>query len=339
VSRRATGLKVGILGVAVSVVTSGCGFHGIYSLPLPGGEGTSGGKYKVTVELADALDLVPRSSVKVNAASVGTVDSVKLSGHHAVIVCAIQNKVHLPANAIARLEQTSLLGEKFVEIEPPPQGVQPEGQLHDGSVIPLSRTDTSATIEDVLGALAMLLNGGGLDQVQSIARELNRAFSGREGALRDTLVKLETFVGGLDQQKAQIIRAMQGLDDLARTVRAQESSLTSAIDQMPGALGVLADSKNQLVDMLTSLQHLGDVAVRVENSAGADMVANLKDLEPTLTRLAEVGETIPKTLELILTYPVADGVEKAFYGDYGNLHVTIDLSRKSLERNFGRNAQ
>jgi phospholipid/cholesterol/gamma-HCH transport system substrate-binding protein len=338
VSRGKTVTRLAGLVTAVAISTAGCGFHGIYSMPLPGGEGTSGAKYHVTVQLADALDLVPRSSVKVNGASVGTVDSIRLdSSHHAVVVCAIQRKVHLPANAVARVEQTSLLGEKFVEIEPP-TGQAPRGQLTDGSVIPLSRTDTSATVEDVLGSLAMLLNGGGLAQVRTISRELNRAFDGREGAVRDTLVKLQTFVGSLDTQKAQIIRAMQGLDDLAATVRAQESSLTTAVDQMPAALRVLADSKNQLVQMLTSLQHLGDVTVGIENKAGADILANLRNLQPTLTKLASVGETIPKTLELILSYPVADGVEKAFYGDYGNLHITIDLSRKSLQSNF-RKAQ
>jgi phospholipid/cholesterol/gamma-HCH transport system substrate-binding protein len=331
-------VKAAVGATVVALVTSGCGFHGVYSLPLPGGEGTGGAKYHVTVELADALDLVPRSSVKVNGASVGTIDSVRLEGHHAVVVCAIQRKVHLPENAVARVEQTSLLGEKFVEIEPP-QKEKPRGALHEGSVIPLARTDTSATVEDVLGSLAMILNDGGLDQVQTIAHELNRTFEGREGELRDTLVKLNTFVGSLDQQKARIIHTMDGLNDLASTVRSQEASLTDAVDKMPGALDVLADTKNQLVTMLTSLQHLGDVVVDIEHKAGDDIVANLRDLEPTLKKLAEVGETIPKTLELILSYPVADGVEKAFYGDYGNLHVTLDLSEKSLQRNFGRSAQ
>jgi phospholipid/cholesterol/gamma-HCH transport system substrate-binding protein len=334
--RRSTKLAGALL--AVSLVTSGCGFHGIYSLPLPGGEGTSGPKYKVTVEFADALDLVPRSSVKVNAASVGTVSSVSLEGHHAVVVCLIQRKVHLPANAIARVEQTSLLGEKFVELEPPTTE-RPQGELQDGAVIPLSRTDTSATVEDVLSSLAMLLNDGGLAQVHTIAQELNRAFSGREGALRDTLVKLESFVANLDKQKQQIIHAMEGLNKLAATMRAQESSLTAAVDKMPAALDTLADTKDQLVHMLESVQHLGDVVIRIEDKAGGDIVANLRGLEPTLRQLASVGDTIPKTLELILSYPVADGVEKAFYGDYGNLNIILDLSAKSLKRNFGKSAQ
>jgi phospholipid/cholesterol/gamma-HCH transport system substrate-binding protein len=337
-SRAGTRTKAAAAITVTALLTSGCGFHGIYSLPLPGGEGTGGPKYRVTVLLADALDLVPRSSVKVNGASVGRVTSIRLQDRHAVVVCEIQRKVHLPANAIARIEQTSLLGEKFVEIEPP-HTEKPQGQLADGSVIPLARTDTSATVEDVLGALAMLLNGGGLEQVRTIARELNRAFEGREGAVRDTLVHLQEFAAGLDAQKAQIIHVMDGLNDLAATVRKQEKALTDAVDQMPAALGILADSRKQLVQMLTSLQHLGDVAVRIEGAAGDDIVKNLRDLEPTLSQLAKVGETIPKTLELILSYPVADGVEKAFYGDYGNLHITLDLSRKSLLRNFGKAAE
>src|SRR4051812_5143723 len=138
-SRAGTRGKAAAAIAVTALLTSGCGFHGIYSLPLPGGKGTGGPKYRVTVLLADALDLVPRSSVKVNGASVGRDTSIRLQDRHAVVVCEIQRKVHLPANAIARIEQTSLLGEKFVEIEPP-HTVKPQGQLTDGSVIPLART-------------------------------------------------------------------------------------------------------------------------------------------------------------------------------------------------------
>src|SRR4051794_1995057 len=100
------------LGAALAA--SGCGFHGVYSLPLPGAEANGAHTSSVDVQLADVLDLVPYSAVKVNDAPVGHVTAIKVEGSHALVSCRLLDRVRLPANAIARVEQTSVLGEKFV---------------------------------------------------------------------------------------------------------------------------------------------------------------------------------------------------------------------------------
>ncbi len=333
VARRLVTLVAGTLAVAVAA--TGCGFHGIYSLPLPGAVGNGGHTYTVRVELADVLDLVPYSAVKVNFATVGHVRDIRLVGRHAEVSCQLEDSVLLPANAVARVAQTSLLGEKFVEIEPP-RGEAPRGRLANGDVIPLARTDTDATVEEVLGALSLLLNGGGLAQLHTITSELNKALSGHEGAARDLLGELTTFIGSLDAQKVQITRAIDGMDHLAATVRSPESALTGALAQMPDALGILADDRSRLTTMLTSLQQLSDVAVRVINGSRDDLLANLRALQPTLAKLAEVGTIIPDTLQVIMTYPTADSVEHEYFGDYGNLALTVDLSSTSLLTTFGQ---
>jgi hypothetical protein len=51
-----------------------------------------------------------------------------------------------------------------------------------------------------------------------------------------------------------------------------------------------------------------------------------------LGKLAKVGNVIPKTLEILITYPTADSVENEYHGDYGNLALTIDMSGSSLLR-------
>jgi phospholipid/cholesterol/gamma-HCH transport system substrate-binding protein len=112
---------------AVSLLLSGCGFHGLYSTPLPGGANLGRHPYTVTVEFADVLDLVPQSAVKVNDVAVGRVDSVELHGWHALVKLSVNGDVRLPANARAELLQTSLLGEKYVQLEQPP--ADPVGDL------------------------------------------------------------------------------------------------------------------------------------------------------------------------------------------------------------------
>jgi phospholipid/cholesterol/gamma-HCH transport system substrate-binding protein len=322
-----------VLG-ASAITLAGCGFHGIYSLPLPGAAGNGKPSYLVTAQFTDALDLVPYSTCKVNDATVGHVKSVNLVHGIASVVCTIPNTVKLPANAVASIAQTSLLGEKFVEFEPPAKGAT--GRLTNGAVIPVSRTDTSATVEEVLGALSLLLNGGGLNQIHTITSELNNALAGRESTARDVLNQVNTLAAGLNAQKADIVRAMEGIDNLSKTVRAQEGTITTALSTMPQAVQILADNRSQLTTLLVSLQHLGDVAVRTENASQADLVANLHSLQPVLQKLGEAGDNISKSLEVLLTFPYASGgYSKVFQGDYTNIAITLDLRPSSLLKGFG----
>jgi phospholipid/cholesterol/gamma-HCH transport system substrate-binding protein len=181
----------------------------------------------------------------------------------------------------------------------------------------------------------MLLNGGGIGQLHTITHEMATALSGRTAVTRDLLDHLGTFVAGLDQQKTQILHAMRGLDHLARTVRSQESSVVNAVEQMPQAVQILVDDRQRLTRMLVALGHLGDVAGHVIHASHADLVANLRNLRPTLRELSSVGQDIPDILSVLITYPTADSVENEYYGDYGNLALTIDMSAKSLLNTFG----
>jgi phospholipid/cholesterol/gamma-HCH transport system substrate-binding protein len=319
------------LAGAVALTAGGCGFNGIYSLPLPGAVANGSNTYTVMVQFADVLDLVPYSAVKVNGATVGHISSITLSNGHADVDCKLLDKVHLPQNTVARIEQTSILGEKYVELEAPTD--QPAtGHLANDAVIPLSRTDTDASVEEVLGALSALLTSGGVEQIHTIAHEVTTALNGRTAVSRDLLSQLRDFAGGLNVQKQQIVRAISGIDALARTVNGQEGQLIGAIDAVPPALHILTDDRKQLTTMLVSVQHLGHVAVHVINASRSDLVSNLRELRPTLDTLGQVGEVIPKTLGIIITYPTADSVEKEYFGDYGNLSLTIDLSSGSLKR-------
>ena len=59
--------------------------------------------------------------------------------------------------------------------------------LASGDVIPITHTGSAPETEEVLGALSLLLNGGGLQQIKIITTELNKALDGNEAAIRDLL--------------------------------------------------------------------------------------------------------------------------------------------------------
>ncbi|MGW2565013.1 MCE family protein [Streptomyces sp. NPDC001537] len=315
-----------------SLLLSGCEFNGWYDVPLPGGAADDGHAYHVTVDFRDVLDLVPQSAVKVDDVTVGAVEKVELDGWHARVRLRVADSVKLPANAVAELRQTSLLGEKYVALAAP-SGTAPVGRLRDGDRIPLSRSGRNPEVEEVLSALSALLNGGGVAQLKTITVELNKALDGRENRVRSLLKELDTFVGGLDKQKADIIHAIKAVDRLAARLGKEKKTIAEAVDTMPPALKVLADQRRNLTKMLTALSKLGKAGTKVVNASHDDTVANLKELRPILQQLNKSGNDLPNSLELLTTYPFPRNAVDAVKGDYVNLHITADLDLADLYGN------
>ncbi|SBT44875.1 MCE family protein [Micromonospora narathiwatensis] len=318
--------------LAVALLPAGCGLPEVVDLPLPGGR-PAGAGYTVTVEFTDVLDLVPRAAVKVDDVTVGTVERISLAGWHARVRLRIDRAVRLPGNATAAVRQSSLLGEKYVAVAPPP--TEPaRGRLADGDLIPLSRTTRGAEVEEVLAALGLLLNGGGLAQLRTINIELGKALAGREPALRDTLTQLDTFLAGLDRQKADIVRAIDALDRLTGRLARQRQVVGEALDSLAPGLTVLARQRAQLSGALTALGQLGTVGTRVVERSRADTVASVQALQPILEQLARAGDDLPKSLDFMLSYPFPPNVTGAIVGDFVNLSVTADLDAASILANL-----
>ncbi|WP_460648638.1 MCE family protein [Kribbella endophytica] len=333
--RHRTAFVAGV--VAMATLLSGCDFS-VYSLPLPGGAKIKGPSYTVTVEFTDVLDLVPKSTVKVDDVTVGTVEKVWLDGFVAKVRIKLPKSLELPDNARATIRQTSLLGEKFVSLAPPGGTEKPRGKLENGELIPLSRTTSNVEVEEVLSALSLLLNGGGVAQLQIITQELNKALTGNEPAIRSVLTQLNTFVGTLDTNRQKIVTAITAVDALAKKLNAQKATLATAIDSLPKSIKTLDQQRAALVKTLQALANLGNTATRVITASQKDLVANLKSLYPVLTKLAEAGENLPKSLELLLTYPFPDAAADAVQGDFTNLVITLDVdTQKALKGLLGLN--
>lgn len=281
--------------------------------------------FTVTAEFSDVLDLAPGASVKVNDVSVGSVSGVSLKGWTAVVALRVQGKVTLPDNATAAIRQTSLLGEKFVALSEPPGGEQPRGRLSEGDLIPLSRTKRAAEVEEVLAALGLVLNGGGLANLRTINTEVVQALAGREEEARHALSKLDTFVAGLDAQKAGIVRAIDALDRLSARLAAQREAIGQAVEALDPGLSVLAAQRSQLTEALTALDSLGAAGTKMINAGRDDLLASLRALQPLLDQLVKAGDDLPKAVDFMLTFPFPPNATRAVNGDKVNLHATVDI--------------
>ena len=315
---------------AIALVLAGCGsttsggFGGVYDLPLPGGADVGAHPYTVTAQFTDVLDLVPQAAVKVNDVAVGRVESITLpkNGWTANVTMLINGDVHLPANATASLQQSSLLGEKYVELAPPGQDAQ--GTLADNATIPLARTNRNPEVEEVFGALSMLLNGGGIGQLQTIDKQLNTALSGNEPQIRSMLDNINELIGNLDNHKQDITNALDGINQLASALANRDQQIGNVLQNLAPGLQILDQQRQQLVTMLDSLNTLSGVAIDTVNKSQKDLIADLQALAPTLRQLANAGAALPQALQVMFTYPFTDAVLNGSKGSYLNLYLTIN---------------
>ena len=323
-SVRATALLAAT--VVVASVTSACDYRGASSLPLPGGKG--GGGYTVTAVFDDVTNLVPKETCRAGDVVVGSVESVELRKDlRATVVCRIDKDVRLPANAVATLRETSLLGERFVALDPP-DGQQARGTLRHGTVLDQNDTHVVPDAEIVLGALSQVLNGGGLGHIETISRELTTALGSSD--LGGTTREISHLVGTLDEHRDDIVAALTAIERLSGELRDQRQAIGDALDAVPQGLAVLDRQRPALVRTLEGLSSLSRVAVPLIRDSKAATVEDLRNLGPILDQLARSKHRLARAVEGIITYPFPSYTKFVAKGDYAGMFATIGLDIDSL---------
>lgn len=320
--------------VLTAALISGCSFHGINSLPLPGAVGRGSDAVKYHVEIANVSTLESNSPVLMNDVVIGSVGNMEVQNWHANVEISVKPDVVIPANAVASVGQTSLLGSMHLALDPP-IGQQPQGKLAPGSTIGLNDSSTYPTTEQTLSSLSVVVNAGGLGQIGQVVHTFNQALSGREQDWRNLLVRLDEFVGTLDQQRQSLVATIDGLNRVAKQFADRRDVINDALERIPRALEVLERERPNLTTALTKLGQFSDTATRLVNDSQADLVNNLKNLQPVIQALADVGPDFDAAIAYATVFPYGQNlIDRAVRGDFINLFATVDLSGARLRKSM-----
>ncbi|MFN6541971.1 MCE family protein [Mycolicibacterium nivoides] len=324
------------MGAAVStaavLMLSGCAFNGVNSLPLPGTVGHGPGATIYHVEIANVGTLESNSPVMMNDVVVGSVGTMTLRGQHADVEVRLQSGANVPANVVATVGQTSLLGSQHLALDPPP-GQPPLGHIAPGSTIALNESSTYPSTEQTLSSLSAVVNGGGLGQVGDIVHNFNAALSGRQDAIRDLITRLDRFIGVLDDQRGDLIASIDALTRLTGTLAGQHDVITETVRTLPPALDVLLAEKPRIITALDKLRTFSYTAITLINDTQADLVKNLQNLQPTIRALADAGPGVIDGLMYATVFPYGQNViDRGLKGDYLNLFAVADLTVPRLKR-------
>ena len=322
--------RIGAVVITAMTVLTGCQWRGLNSLPMPGTEGGGAGSYVVQAQLPDIGTIEPNSRVRVGDVNVGTITRIERQGWHALVTIRLNGDVDLPANATAIVGQTSLLGSLHVELAPPADAA-PRGKLVDGSLIPLDSGSSYPSTDQTLAALSLLLNGGGVGQMQDITAALATAFAERESDLRSLIEQTDQFVGRLNTQTGDIIAASESFNNLVGQLAEQKPVLDNALRTIPDAVKVLSDHRENLTDAVDGFGKFSALTAEAVNQTKQNLISEMKAVGPVLGSLADAGPDMTRSLSLLATFPwPIESIDKIVRGDYLNTDVIFDLTLSRL---------
>ncbi len=331
-------LRGSVLAIG-SVLLAGCEFAGLNSISLPGTAGHGPGAFSITVDLADVATLPQNSPVMVDDVTVGSVSGIAAmqrpdGSFYAAVQLAVDRNVVLPANSVARVAQTSLLGSQHIELAAPTKQ-PPQGRLADGSTIQESRTSRYPTTEEVLSALGVVVNKGNLGALQDITDETYQAVAGQESQFANLVPRLAELTAGLNRQANDIVAAIDGLDRFSTILGSNTDSLGRTLDSLPEALRVLNKNRDKIVEAFAGLKNVATVASNVLSQTKVDFAEDLKAIYANTKALADNRKNFISSLQILLTFPFPNfGIKQAVRGDYLNVFTTFDLTVRRLGETF-----
>lgn len=274
----------------------------------------------------DAGDLVRFANVQSSDVKVGSVRGIGLQGYRARVTMRIDADQEIPSNAQALIRSTSLLGEKFVELDVP-EGVTPSTQpLRNGDVIPLERTQRILGIDDAFVKLGRLLQGGTPADLATLIHSSAEIVRGREEALGQVFTDLRGFSGALARRAPDVASAIDSLDSAFKTLAGGRDVITRALASSADATEILAQQQANLDRLVSSLDRSSAVLARYMKATRPSSDRALKDLRLVLDQVMKATGDLEKAVVSLARF--SDLWPRAFPGDYLQLDIVFTLANE-----------
>lgn len=307
-----------VLLISLVVGLTGCG-PTMRDLPLPG-TGVSGDTMQITASFKDALNLAQGAPVKVNGVDSGKVKEVTVDDYVATVEMTVRKDAKIRSGATARLRYTTPLGELFVDITNPDAGKA----MADGAKMSLEQTATAPTVENALASASLLINGGGLGQLQTVTRELNTVLVGNEKDIKAMLRNALTFLSQANAASGSIDRVLNSLNRVSSTLSKREKVINRVIRDIRPAVQVLTRATPKFTKLLRVVKDFSQTANATVRATKQQLLTLLGEVEPVLAELASNRPRFNTMLRKIVA--AGKTAEDAIPGDYLTLDVSLTIS-------------
>lgn len=248
----------------------------------------------VTMEVADASGLLPRSDVTVRGVPAGVVSRVALTGEGtALITIALDPGMAVTEGTAAEITRRSPIGDLTVNLIPGPGPILP-----DGGHIPIEHTTSPPDPERTIEVLARLLGAVPPEELDTLVTEAATALRGRGRDLASLSESGADLPERILQVRAQLESLLRTGPEVLDVLAANAPTLADDLAQTAVLADILRDRRFDLVDLSTNGARFAEVFGRLLAEEKPNIACFLSDSGRINRVLAKPGNL--RNLEAVL---------------------------------------
>ncbi|WP_329205441.1 MCE family protein [Streptomyces sp. NBC_00683] len=263
------------------------------------------------------------ADVKLRGVVIGQVRDIAADGDGARLTLAIQpdRLGQIPADVTAQMLPTTLFGERFVALVPPP--VPSARTLRAGSVIPQDRSSNAIELEEVLDNVLPMLTAVKPEKLAATLNAVSQALEGRGDKLGDTLVTLDAHLKEFNPQLPTLNADIKELVKVSALYADAAPDVLDALTDFTTTSGTIAEQQAELADLYGSTTASAQDVTSFLRRNKDNLIRLSAAGRPTLELLAEYSDAFPCTLRTMAGFvPAMDKALGKGTGQPG-LHVTL----------------
>jgi phospholipid/cholesterol/gamma-HCH transport system substrate-binding protein len=246
--------------------------------------------YTLVAGFANLKGLKTGDEVRMAGVKVGTVELTRLAGHRVEAVIAIEPGVKIPADAVASVEQSSLLGSNYLGITFGTPGgplLKDKAEIKTKATVDMSEVisqlgNLGSKLEQVVGEIGKSLgtgneSGGIFQRLDKLVADNGPKLTETISNLQDITTKIKSGEGTLgkltndsklhDDLLASVTEIKAAATD-ARTFMSDAKGIVSDVKGGKGTLGLLLYDEPTASNLRVSLNNLREVSAKLNSGQG-----------------------------------------------------------------------
>jgi phospholipid/cholesterol/gamma-HCH transport system substrate-binding protein len=268
-------VPIGAAGLAVIALLLVLAFN-VSSLPLIGG----GAHYSAA--FSEAGGILEGDDVRIAGVKVGKVEKVDLAGDHVVVDFRVTEPVSFGPETAASVRMKTLLGQKYLALEP-----AGHGQLKEGTQIPLERTVSSYDVVNAFSDLATTSERIDTDELAQSLTVLATEFKDSPPEVKAALSGLTRLSRTIASRDAELKRLLASANSVSGTVAQRNKVVESIIKDADLLLVELDQRRDAIHTLFTNTSAMAQQLT-------AFVRENRTELKPALDQLTKVLAVLEK---------------------------------------------
>jgi phospholipid/cholesterol/gamma-HCH transport system substrate-binding protein len=287
-------IPIGAVGLALVAALLLAAFNA-QDLPLIGG----GASYSAA--LTEAGGIKPDDDVRIAGVKVGKVTGVDLEdgpeGGHVRIDFTVTEDVGFGPATSASVRMKTILGEKFISLEP-----KGSGQMEEDTQIPLSRTVSSYDVINAFSDLTTTTERIDTEQLSASLDVLATEFKDSPAHVKATLDGLSRLSRTVASRDAELGSLLQRANSVSGLVESRNEQVQTLIGDADLLMLELAKRREDIRTLFTNTTALANQLTALSQENRAQLKPALDELHRTLSLLQKHDADLQKTIQVMAPF-------------------------------------